>query len=299
MSTLIPFEGSSLPAYLKGVDLSGFNSDLTSHAGSGFPSLSIKGKTFTIVRDGDRTVLRNPLDPDSAATNVDVVLVKANKGTSKVFYIGGYEEGGEAKKPDCFSNDGIKPDSGCESPQAKTCALCPNNQWGSKIGDKGNTKGKACQDSVRMAVAAADQLNDPMLLRVPPASIRSLGEYGKMLAKRGVAYNMVVTKISFDIESPTPKLLFKPVGLLPEAAYNQVQEVITSDTVQNILGSGFVAEAPVANESAPEKEATPAEPPKPKVTKPKPEPKVESKPEAKVADVDVSDLNLDDINFDD
>ena len=299
MSTLIPFEGSSLPAYLKGVDLSGFNSDLTSHAGSGFPSLSIKGKTFTIVRDGDRTVLRNPLDPDSAATNVDVVLVKANKGTSKVFYIGGYEEGGEAKKPDCFSNDGIKPDSGCESPQAKTCALCPNNQWGSKIGDKGATKGKACQDSVRMAVAAADQLNDPMLLRVPPASIRSLGEYGKMLAKRGVAYNMVVTKISFDIESPTPKLLFKPIGLLPEAAYNEVQETIASDIVQNILGSGFVAEAPVASESVPEQEAAPAEPPKPKVTKPKAEPKVEPKPEAKVADVDVSDLNLDDINFDD
>jgi outer membrane biosynthesis protein TonB len=117
-----------------------------------------------------------------------------------------------------------------------------------------------------------------------------------MLAKRGVAYNMVVTKISFDIESPTPKLLFKPIGLLPEAAYNQVQEVITSDIVQNILGTGFVADVPVANESAPkQEEAKPAEPPKPKATKPKPEPK----PEPKVADIDVSDLNLDDINFDD
>lgn len=294
MSTLIPFEANTLPAYLAGVDLSEFNSDLTSHASSGFPQLSIKGKTFTVVRDGERTILRNPLDPESAATNVDVVLVKANKGTSKVFYIGGYEEGGEAKKPDCFSNDGQKPDAGSESPQAKTCALCPNNQWGSKIGDKGATKGKACQDSVRMAIATPDQVNDPMLLRVPPASIRALGEYGKMLAKRGVAYNMVVTKVSFDIESPTPKLIFKPVGLLPEAAYREVQEVIASDTVQNILGAGFVTEAPALPSEPQEVPAQAAEKPKAAA-----KPKAEPKPEAKVADVDISDLNLDDINFDD
>lgn len=298
MSTLIPFESNALPSYLKNVDLSEFNSDLTAHASSGFPSLSIKGKTFAIVRDGERTILRNPLDPESAATSVDVVLIKANKGTSKVFYIDGYDEKGEAKKPDCFSNDGQKPDASSESPQAKSCALCPHNQWGSKIGDNGATKGKACQDSVRMAIAAADQINDPMLLRVPPASIRALGEYGKMLAKRGVAYNMVVTKVSFEIEAPTPKLVFKPVGLLPEASYNAVQEVIASEVVQNILGSGFSAAPMIKGESIPPQEvpAPPVEAPKPKAAA---KPKAEPKPEPKVADVDVSDLNLDDINFDD
>lgn len=296
MSTLIPFESNTLPSYLANVDLAEFNSDLTAHASSGFPQLSIKGKTFAIVRDGERTILRNPLDPESAATNVDVVLVKANKGTSKVFYVGGYDEKAEAKKPDCFSNDGQKPDPSSESPQAKSCALCPHNQWGSKIGDNGATKGKACQDSVRMAIAAADQINDPMLLRVPPASIRALGEYGKMLQKRGVSYNMVVTKISFDIESPTPKLIFKPVGLLPEASYRAVQEVIASDTVQNILGAGFVSEAPAISAPVENMEIAEAPQEKPKaVAKPKAEPK----PAAKVADVDISDLNLDDINFDD
>ncbi len=298
MSTLIPFESGNLPSYLKNVDLSQFNGDLTAHASSGFPSLSIKGKVFAIVRDGERTILPNPKDPDSPATSIDAVLVKANKGTSKVFYANGYDESGENKKPDCFSNDGTRPDSSVESPQAKSCALCPNNQWGSKVSDKGSSKGKACQDSVRMAIAAADMINDPMLLRVPPASIRALGEYGKMLDKRGVSYNMVVTKIGFDMESPTPKLTFKPVGLLSEDSYNEVQMVIASDTVQNILGSGFTMAPMIKGESIPPQEvpAPPQEAPKPKAAA---KPKAEPKPEAKVADVDISDLNLDDINFDD
>lgn len=294
MSTLIPFESGNLPSYLKNVDLSQFNGDLTAHASSGFPSLSIKGKVFAIVRDGERTILPNPKDPDSPATSIDAVLVKANKGTSKVFYANGYDESGENKKPDCFSNEGTRPDPSVENPQAKSCALCPNNQWGSKVGDKGNSKGKACQDSVRMAIAAADLLNDPMLLRVPPASIRALGEYGKMLDKRGVSYNMVVTKIGFDMESPTPKLTFKPVGLLSEDAYNEVQMVIASDAVQNILGSGFVSTPMIKGESIP-----PQEVPTPPVEAPKPKAAAKPKPEPKVADVDVGDLNLDDINFDD
>jgi hypothetical protein len=208
--------------------------------------MSIKGKNFTVVRDGERTVLTKEVDGEKIAVpSIEVVLVKANKGTSKVFYMKGYQEGSEATKPDCFSNTGDRPDPSVAEPQAKSCALCPHNQWGSKIGDNGG-KGKACQDSVRMAIATADLINDPYLLRVPPASIKSLGEYGKMLAKRGVGYNMVVTRIGFDMESPTPKLTFKPTGLLSDAGYAQVQEVAVSDVVQSILGSDGIAAAAAA-----------------------------------------------------
>jgi hypothetical protein len=213
----------------------------------------------------------------------------------------GYDEKAEAQKPDCFSNTGDRPDPSVASPQSKSCAVCPHNQWGSKIGDNGG-KGKACQDSVRVAVANPDLINDPHLLRVPPASIKSLGEYGKMLAKRGVGYNMVVTRIGFDMESPTPKLTFKPTGLLSDAAYAQVQEVIASDTVSAILGSeGIVAGVAEAQpeEDLPVVEVKKAEPvaEKPKAT---PKPKAEPKPEPKVVtEVDIPDLNLDDLNFDD
>ena len=249
---IIPFDqGGKLPAYLKSFNVSELNSDLTAHAGGGFPVISIKGKVFAIVKDGERTVLPNPKDPDSPASSIDVVLLKANKGTSKVFYLKGYDKDtSEGQKPDCYSGDGIEPAADAQNKQSKKCATCPHNQWGSRITEKGASKGKACADTVRMAVAAAGQLNEPMLLRVPPASIRGLGEYGQMLAKRGVGYNMVVTKVAFDMEAESPKLTFKPVGFLDDTAFGEVQEIIATDTVTNILGASVVPSAA---------EATPAE----------------------------------------
>jgi hypothetical protein len=263
--------------------------------------MSIKGKNFTVVRDGERTVLTKEVDGETMAVqSIEVVLVKANKGTSKVFYAKGYQEGSEATKPDCFSNTGDKPDASVAQPQCKSCAACPNNQWGSKIGDNGG-KGKACQDSVRMAIATPDLINDPYLLRVPPASIKSLGEYGKMLHKRGVGYNMVVTRIGFDMESPTPKLTFKPTGLLSDSAYAQVQEVVASETVSSILGSEGIV-AGVAEIAAPEDDLPVVEvkaAPAPVAEKPKAAAKPKAEPKPVAVEVDVPDLNLDDLNFDD
>lgn len=305
MTNIVPFESGNLPAYIKAANVSELNQDLTSHASSGFPIMSIKGKLFTVVRGDERKVLPNPKDPDSPATAIDVIIVKANKGTSKVFYASGYSEGGEAKKPDCFSNHGDKPDPSSKSPQAKSCAVCPHNQWGSKIGDNGG-KGKACQDSVRIAIASPSLINDPMLLRVPPASIRSLGELGQACAKRGVSYNMVVTKIAFELESPTPKLTFKPIGLLSEEAFAQVAQVANSDVVKNILGPGFAtdpaepAEKAIEQAKASSKEAYPAIKPKPEqIAEVEEKPSPKAKPKAAVAEVDISGLNLDDLNFDD
>ena len=301
MSNIIPFDSGNLPAYLKSPNRAVANDDLTAHAGSGFPVMSIKGKNFTVVRDGERTVLTKEVDGETMAVqSIEVVMVKANKGTSKVFYVKGYQEGSEATKPDCFSNTGDKPDSSVAQPQCKSCAACPNNQWGSKIGDNGG-KGKACQDSVRMAIATPDLINDPYLLRVPPASIKSLGEYGKMLHKRGVGYNMVVTRIGFDMESPTPKLTFKPTGLLSDGAYAQVQEVVASETVSSILGSegivAGVAEIAAPEDDLPVVEVKAAPAPVAEKLKAAAKPKAEPKPVA--VEVDVPELNLDDLNFDD
>ena len=320
---IIPFDqGGKLPAYLKAFNVAELNSDLTAHAGGGFPVISIKGKVFAIVRDGERTVLPNPKDPDSPATSIDVVLLKANKGTSKVFYLKGYDkDSSEGQKPDCYSSDGIEPAADAQNKQAKKCATCPHNQWGSRVTEKGNSKGKACADTVRMAVAAAGQGKEPMLLRVPPASIKGLGEYGQMLAKRGVGYNMVVTKVAFDMEAESPKLTFKPVGFLDDAAFAEVQEIVTSDVVQNILGAGPVA-LPAETAADPEvEEALAGTPPKaaakPAVSKSKtvtdeevetavaaaekPVAKAAAKPAAKPAPVveDDVDLDLDGISFDD
>jgi hypothetical protein len=306
---IIPFDsGSKLPAFLKKVDVAALNSDLTAHAGGGFPVISIKGKVFAVVRDGEREIQMNPKDPDSAATSLNVVLLKANKGTSKVFYLKGYDkDSSEGQKPDCYSNDGVEPAGDAQNKQAKKCSTCPHNQWGSRVSEKGATKGKACADAVRMAVAPAGQINDAMLLRVPPASIKALGEYGQMLAKRGVGYNMVVTKVGFDLQAESPKLTFSAIGLLDDDGFAEVQEIAASDVVSNILGSS-VAAAIAAEAPAEEEAPAPATKPKAKPVvedeeeaeeeAPKPVVKAKAKPAPKPVEDDM-DLDLDGISFDD
>ena len=297
---IIPFDsGSGLPSFLKKVDIAALNSDLTAHAGGGFPVISIKGKVFAVVRDGERELQMNPKDPDSAATSLNVVLLKVNKGTSKVFYLKGYDkDSSEGQKPDCYSNDGVEPAADAQNKQAKKCATCAHNQWGSRISERGATKGKACADAVRMAVAPAGQINDAMLLRIPPASIKAIGEYGQMLAKRGVGYNMVVTKVGFDLQAESPKLTFSAVGLLDDDGFNEVQAVAQSDIVASILGTTAAVEfvPAVEVEEAPAPKATP------KVEAPAPKPEVKAKPAAKAKPAPVEediDLELDGISFDD
>jgi hypothetical protein len=298
---IIPFDsGSNLPSFLKKVDIAALNADLTAHAGGGFPVISIKGKVFAVVRDGERELQMNPKDLDSAATSLNVVLLKVNKGTSKVFYLKGYDKDtSEGQKPDCYSNDGIEPAGDAQNKQAKKCATCAHNQWGSRISERGATKGKACADAVRMAVAPAGQLNDAMLLRIPPASIKAIGEYGQMLAKRGVGYNMVVTKVGFDLQAESPKLTFAPVGLLDDEGFAEVQEICQSDIVASILGSN---PAPVEFTPAVEVEEAPTPKAAPKVEAPAPKPEVKAKPAAKAKPAPVEDdldLDLDGISFDD
>jgi len=302
---IIPFESGKLPAFLK-AEAADVNTDITAHASAGYPVISIKGKVFATVRDGERSIIPNPKDPEAAATSLEVVLLKVNKNTSKIYYSKGYTEGSDAK-PDCWSNDGIAPDLSVENPQSSKCATCKHSQWGSKISESGK-KGKACSDAVRMAIAAPDQLNDPFLIRVPAASIRGLGEYGSMLSKRGVPYQAVVTKLSFDMEEATPKLVYKALGFLSEERYAEAKEVAESDLVRNIIGASIVpveveavAEKAVAKAAAaPSKEKTvTAEEVVAAVESAEAVVKQEKKAPAKQeSEVDV-DLNLDDLSFDD
>ena len=274
MSNIIPFESGKLPAFLReaGVTVA---TDLTSNVGSGFAVMSIKGKNFTIVKGGEREMLMRPgQDGDEEpATSIQVILVKANAGLSKIWYAKGFTEGSE-EKPDCFSHDGAAPDASVEHPQAKKCAVCPKNQWGSKIDESGK-KLKACSDSRRVAIATVDNVEEPLLLRVPPASLKPLAEYGQLLAKRGVPYNAVVTRIGFDREMATPKLTFKPLEFVTQELYEEITEAATSEVVHSILGRP--GEAPInPPENAPAgEEPIKGTPPVATKAKPKPAPAAE------------------------
>jgi hypothetical protein len=233
MANIIPFASASgLPAFFTDVE----DSDLVVHASQSINTISIKGKVFTLNRGEEHTVLMNPKDPDSPATNIALVIVKASPVKSKTFYINGYNEGAEDNKPTCFSNDGKEPDGSIAAPQCKTCAACKHNVFGTaRLPGGGFGKGKACSDFVKIVVAAPDSLDDLFLMRVPPASIRNLGDYGNLLSKRKIPYQGVLTKIKFDPEQPTPKLVFEPVGFVDEATYNKAKELSKSEQVTRMI----------------------------------------------------------------
>jgi hypothetical protein len=240
---LIPFkENASLPAHLRGLVNASNNDDLAGGVSSGYPVLSFRGKTWSLREGGTSNIIMKPDDEDEIATSLEVVILKANPQLSKVYYDAGYTEGSDAK-PTCYSHNGTTPASDATKPQAATCALCPHNAWGSRISENGS-KGKACSDSRRVAVAAAGDLARPMLLRIPAATLKDLAGYAQMLTQRDASYQAVVTKIGFDPTVAHPKLTFKAVRWLSAEEYKEVAAVMASEVVKQIIGAEPVAAAP-------------------------------------------------------
>lgn len=272
MTQLVPFE-AQLPAHITQLgDSLVSGDDLTSGAGGGFPVISIKGKVFHIVRgDAKELVTRDDGDP---ASSIEVVILRGNPALSKTYYSQGFVEGSE-DKPTCYSNNGITPEADAAEPQSQKCATCPHNQWGSKITEQGS-KAKRCADVRRLSVAPIGALNDPMLLRVPAASLKPLADYGDLLKKRGVKYPAVTTKIGFDPAMAYPSLTFAPVSFITPEMARVVQEMIGSDIVTKMLGLN--AAAPVAGngKGAPEAPAPAIAAPRPAPVQPVPAPKAEA-----------------------
>lgn len=238
MNQVIPFDQmSNLPAHFAGAGALALNDAAEEFASVKFPVVSIKGSRFHVSRDGEKTLIMRPktnaTDPDEPATYIEVTILNIQK--AKTFYEDGYVDGA-AEKPDCFSNDGITPDSSVAAPQCSTCALCAQNAWGSGVNDKGEaTKGKACSDVQRLAVAGHG-LDDPMMLRVPPASLKNLAEMSKLLSKKNIPINGVVTRVSFDTAASSPVMLFKPIGFLDAAGFAKAQSLMNDDLVLAIVG---------------------------------------------------------------
>ncbi len=234
-NALIPFkDDGKLPAHLQGA-AAVHNDELAGGVSSGYPVLSFKGKTWSLREGGSSSIIMKPDDEDEVASSLEVVILKANPHLSKVYYESGYTEGSDAK-PTCYSHNGIAPAADAERPQCATCAMCPHNAWGSRISENGS-KGKACSDSRRVAVAAAGDIARPMLLRIPAATLKDLAGYAQMLTQRNAPYQAVVTKIGFDPTVAHPKLTFKAVRWLDADEYAEVQSVMETETVRQIVGA--------------------------------------------------------------
>lgn len=248
MTQLIPFENAALPAHFSAnPDALALNAVAEEFASIKFPVISIKANRFQIKKPDDTKVVvmrpkSNPSDPDEPATYLDLVVLNLQK--AKSYYSTGYTEG-SAEAPDCFSSDGVVPHTLSKAKQCNTCALCPHNAWGSGTNDKGEaTKGKACSDVLRLAVASPADLKTPMLLRVPPASLKNFANASRIATSRGIPLNGVLIRTSFQIDT-NGILEFKPVAMLDASTYQSAVKMMNSDIVLAITGKSD-AGVPVA-----------------------------------------------------
>lgn len=256
------------------------NDDLSAGVSGGFGVLSFRGSKWRVKHGGEEIPLTD--SEGDPVSSLRVVLVKANPHVSKNFYGAQYEEGA-ADQPDCFSIDGVKPDPSVVSPVNDACATCPKNVFGSRITDSGK-KAKACSDNRRVAVIpegdfANERFGGPMLLRVPPTSLATLAKYGRQFKGTGHRYNTVVTRISFDMETSYPHLLFKAVRPLTEDEGTELMTLL-GDTefaakIEAILAQPGEMAVPEPEQTDMFEESEPA--PK-KAAKPTPAKKAQPKP---------------------
>jgi hypothetical protein len=214
---------------------SGNNSDLSAGVSGGFPVLSFRGKVWRLISGGEeRPILNSDGDPVSSLV---VVLLRAQREISKLYYAKRYQEGDDAR-PDCFSVDGVKPDPRSPHKQAESCVSCPHNVFGSRITESG-AKGKACSDNRRLAVVPLASLTDqnaiPTLLRVPPASLGELAKLGRQLDKAGVPYQGVAVKLGFDPNVAYPKLVFSVVRVLTIEEGQAVLDLLNHEVMESIF----------------------------------------------------------------
>jgi hypothetical protein len=158
---------------------------------------------------------------------MNVIFVKMAHAPSRTYYTGAYKEG-EKIAPVCWSSDSKVPDAEVKTPQASACDKCQFSVKGSGQGGSGT----ACRLSWRTAVVLPqDPGGDVMQLVLPATSCFGKEESGKfpfrpyiqMLANNNISAGRVVTKMQFDTKSPVPKLLFSPVGVVPQADAETVQ----------------------------------------------------------------------------
>ncbi len=255
MSNIIPFSsgGNDVPAHIAEM----FAADGNIAERFNINQLSYRGKVFRRIVEGEETTLTKT-DGDGEVVPVSVValvVLDHNKGRSRAFYKGSFEEGKNAA-PDCYSGDGVTPDTGVKEPCAATCATCPNSVKGSKITENGK-QSTACSPFKRIAVVPSKMIGDhpAMLLRLAQTSVwdkdndqneakgwYAWDQYLDMLRARGAKDTTAVeTKVKFDTRMAYPKLLFSAARWLnpDEIVAAKARRDSSAEDIKTILsGSG-------------------------------------------------------------
>jgi hypothetical protein len=226
---------NQMPDYLKEVELDDVTKAL-SGGGSQVKRIALGNNKFVLKVDGTEVSKTN-------TDKLEVVIVNASKHISRTFYAKAWDPKADAAPPDCWSNDGEKPDPSVKSPQSATCMGCPQDINGS---GQGNTK--ACRKNRRIAVALAGDLGgDVYQMTLQSKSIfydmkdpgdldhMPFNQYAKYVGSQGYNLNSLVTEMRFDEDSTVGKLFFRPVRFLERHEWDQAKKLGETPAAKNAI----------------------------------------------------------------
>jgi hypothetical protein len=187
----------------------------------GFSSIGYRAKVLTLRHRGE-TYHFTREDDNTPSHHIDVIIVGVNPNVSKTYYAEWTEDSSGA--PLCTSVNGTLrgPDPGVPAPQARSCTVCPRDEWKTLSNGK---RGKECQDNKRLAVILMPKvstrllgapLKEPVFLKVPPGSLTNLRTYHESLQHQGLHHATVITRVSFD-QDQLFRLKFELAQVLTDA----------------------------------------------------------------------------------
>lgn len=231
-----------LPAYMQNQAAQQSNADSMAASSMSIPRISLKGKKFRLIEGGEELAKSDSL-------RVVILSVEPEAGYMiKTFYAAGYNPTDTAP-PDCSSANGKVPDLWVTDKQSDTCQSCPKNAWGSATSTSGK-KTKACRDAKRLWVAKDDDIGGTVFgLNVPVTSLKALSEYGQLIKKNQFPLTGVITELTMDEDAEFPQLIFKHVGFLPEAAFNEAVDRSENRNWSGIGSSAVALPAPSEGQS--------------------------------------------------
>ena len=226
MSDMTLFEGNSLVSSDLFKKLQETDDNLTGGSG-GIKShrISLRGGRFRELVNGEQVNVKRD-------GFINVVVINAAK-LSRTYYKGTYDAENPSA-PTCWSPDTQTPSSDVpkDQMQASRCMDCPQNIKGSGQGES-----RACRFSQRLAILLEGQMDTVYQLQLPATSIfgeardgnMGMQAYAKYLKAHKTPSIAVVTQMSFDENSDTPKLFFKAVRPLNEDELNQAVSMKDSE----------------------------------------------------------------------
>lgn len=141
-----------------------------------------------------------------------------------------FEDGG-GSPPTCYSNDGVH---GIGDP-GTDCATCKFNQWGS---DRKGGQGKACRE-LRLLFMLQEGSYLPIVVALPPTSVKVAHQYFIRLASKGVPYYGVITEIGLEKTKSTGQISYSRAVFNAGAKLTQ-EQISRMRAYKDVLGPSLM-----------------------------------------------------------